>query len=193
VNVAAIIIGTGYEELLPRALKSISKQTYAASKIIVVDNKSPDKSLLAKYNAEFIQCDQLSYPKMLQLAISTLDNSVDAVAVLLSKDFYYADKISSAVNILEKYNHVGLVYSDADTQDANKDKVSTNFAPPYNEKFLGGNFFPSNNIIRVSMINDFGRTEFADLELMRRASMNWVAYLIPEPKCCISIPKVKNG
>ena len=111
-KVSVIIPTYNRELLIARAIDSVLAQTYRDFEIIVVDDGSRDntRNLLAAYTGKikYVYQDNQGISAARNLGIR--ETSGKYIAFLDSDDYWTPEKLELQVDILDKHDHVGIVY-----------------------------------------------------------------------------------
>lgn len=151
---SVVVTAYNQEKFIEETIASVARQTRVPHELIVVNDKSTDRS------AELIDkaVKGLPFPVIVQhqeenQGVSAARNwgidraTGDIVALLDGDDTYYPTKIEKSVNVLEKYPAVGLVYSDYDMYDQATGSLKREFKHPYVHGILRQTCIVSTNSI----------------------------------------------
>jgi glycosyltransferase involved in cell wall biosynthesis len=117
--------------------------------------------------------------------VSLLDRT-DIICIADCDDILYPLKISKSVDIMKKYSHVGLVYSDYDTFDERTGKKTREYKEPFSyHRLLDECIVSNNSVIATSMLKIVGKYDESlrgpeDYDMWLRIAEIAAAYHIPE-------------
>lgn len=120
------------------------------------------------------------------IAASYLMDRVDVMFVADADDAYYPDKIQKSINIMQKYEHVGLVYSDYDIYTENTQTLKREYKEPFNMQRLTQECIVSNNSAILSkaykLVGPYDETLYGpeDYDMWLRIADHYALYHIPE-------------
>lgn len=193
-KIAVIITSINQTEHLPRALKSVSKQTRRPDKIVICSDQIVAEEVVSRHNAEVVYLSNGSdHTDAVIAGMMAVGNDCDIVTTLNAQDYYYANKIELSVAAMEKYPFVGIVYSDFDIHNVKENTVTGNKCHSYNESLLYGGIIPENCVIRNSLLQKYGKVNFTENDLMLRAKGEFVGYCLPTPTFCATLPREANA
>lgn len=205
-TVTAVITNYNQGKFFRSAFQSLLAQTRVPDQIIVVDDKSTDDSVkiivkeLGQLKTEaapdsifptvdFIPRETNGKPAGARNSGITKATG-DLIAFLDVDDFYYVDKIASAVEIFNKYEQVGLVYSDYNVLDLRNATQYREFKHPYEYQYLWQSCIVSTDSVyrrsvfdKVGLFNEqlFG---VEDYEMYLRIAKHYMIYHVAEPQFC---------
>lgn len=205
-KVTAIIPNYNGGRFFKEAIDSLRKQIRQPDSIVVVDGGSTDDSVAliekgikeSKYpgSISFIKLSTRHYPGGTRNAgIKALPKDCDVVAFLDVDDFYYKAKIEKSLDILEKHESIGLVYSDYDMWYTDKLNMVREFKHPYDPRHLWQSCIVStNSIVRRDLFDKVGPFKEdiiggEDYELWLRFAKITMMYHIAEPLFCYRVHK----
>jgi len=180
------------------ALDSIYKQTHLPTKIIIVDDCSTDNSVelikqaMAKFKnkiaTELIVRETNGKPAGARNSgIRNLESDCEVVAFLDIDDFYAPEKIQASINVLRKYPLVGLVYTDYNMYDVQKNNFVREFKHPFDFNILAQVCIVStNSIIRRKVLDKVGLFDekyygVEDYQMWLRIALESMVHHIAEP------------
>lgn len=115
--VSVIIPTHNREDLLPRAIESVLKQTYTKFEVIVVSDGSTDntKEIVSKYSSNDSRVRYIGYTPARGGNIAR-NTGIEAskgeyIAFLDDDDEWLSEKLEKQVKLLDQYEKVGLVYT----------------------------------------------------------------------------------
>lgn len=112
------------ETFLKRALESVIKQTYSNWELIFWDNLSTDKSknIFLSINDNRLKYFSSEKFKILYVARNDALTKCNGkyITFLDTDDYWYAEKLMSQVQLLEKNENIGLVYTNYLIENTNK-------------------------------------------------------------------------
>lgn len=120
------------------------------------------------------------------VALKFLLNNVDIICINDIDDIYYPTKIEKSIEVLNKYKHVGLVYSDYDVFNENTGKKTREYKEIFSYNRLFEECIVSNNSVMSSeMIKKIGLYDESlfgpeDYDMWLRLSEISAVYHIPE-------------
>lgn len=136
-----------------------------------------------------IECDTNGGPAKARNAAITAAKNTDAYyayCVYDSDDVYYPAKIRNSIDVMAKYRHVGLVYSDYDTYNELLDTTTREYKEIYSYDRLAQECIVSNNsVVLASIIDKVGLYDESlfgpeDYDMWMRISDICAIYHIPE-------------
>lgn len=120
------------------------------------------------------------------IAASYLVDRVDVMFVADSDDVYYPDKIQKSIDVMKKYEHVGLVYSDYDTYTEKDNTLKREYKEPFNMQRLTQECIVSNNSAILSkafkIAGPYDESLYGpeDYDMWLRIADHYAVYHIPE-------------
>ena len=113
-------------------------------------------------------------------------DKTDVICIADCDDFLYPNKISRSVEIMNKYSHLAIVYSDYDTYNTKTEEIKREFKEPFSSKRLAEECIVSNNsLIATSIFNIVGFYDETlrgpeDYDMWLRISQAAAIYHVPE-------------
>jgi hypothetical protein len=111
---------------------------------------------------------------------------MDAVCVVDSDDALYPTKIEKSINVIKKYPHVGLVYSDYDILTQRTGEIVREFKEPFDYRRILQECIVSNNsVMTIKVFDKVGLYDESlrgpeDYDLWMRISDVYAVYHIAE-------------
>lgn len=193
-KVSVIIPTYNRKDYVTEAIDSVLNQTYKDFEIIVVDDGSTDDTgelLKERYG------DRIRYFYKENGGCASARNygikvsRGEYIAFLDSDDKYLPEKLEDQVEILEKNEQIGFVYSDSYSFDGNKQKLSESVRPDKDNRvdyalfmvtnMANGSFVVRRDCLDISgYYNELMRYN-EDTDLLLRLSVNCKVYFSDKP------------
>jgi len=203
-DTAVIITNFNHGRFIGDAINSVYTQTVLPKELVIVDDCSTDgsvariKELLSK-RPKTINTKVLSTIQNGGVAIARnmgiMNSKAPIIGFLDADDLYYPTKIERSLEIFEKYNKVGLVYSDYDVWDTSKNTRTREFKPSFDFNLLVQSCIVStNSIVRrttAEQVGGFnpnlsgpGISRAEDYEMWVKLAQKSMVWHIPESLFC---------
>lgn len=120
------------------------------------------------------------------IALEYLKDRVDVVFVADADDVYYPDKIKKSIDIMKKYEYVGLVYSDYDIYNESTQELQREYKESFNLQKLFQECIVSNNSCfltkAIDKVGYYDESLFGpeDYDMWLRLADYYAVYYIPE-------------
>ena len=211
---AAVIANYNNGDQIKDCLDGLAKQTVKPNGIFIVDDGSTDGSQLKIIETcglyeTVLKSPVQGHPLMIgtysgitvlscflpknqgpsaarNVALQYLVNNVDVICIADADDIYYPRKIEESLDVMQKYPHVALVYSDYEVYDTSTGKAKREYKEPYSYDRLSEECIVSNNsLIASNILKTVGGYDEAirggeDYDLWLRISENACIYHIPK-------------
>lgn len=120
------------------------------------------------------------------IGLEYLKDKVDVVFIADADDVYYSDKIKKSIDIMKKYQYVGLVYSDYDIYNESTGETQREYKEPFNLQKLFQECIVSNNSCfltkAIEKVGYYDESLFGpeDYDMWLRLADYYAVYHIPE-------------
>jgi len=188
-----VITNYNYEQYVETAIDSVLRQDVPVDELLVIDDKSTDKSIKvienklaqAKVPCKLIVHDvNKGLPSSRNTGIT--NSSGDIICFLDADDIYYKNKVSASKSVLTQYPEVNVVYSDYDVIDLRTGKTQREYKFTYDATILvQACIVSTNSVFRRKMFDTVGLYNpevkvSEDYELYLRAKDNTLFWHIPQ-------------